>query len=151
MEQNLAGHITLAVRALQQATAEAQRALARRLELGLSDVAALDHLVRSRTPLGPVELGELLGIRSASATVLVDRLVEAGHVVRTNHPSDRRRRVLYTTEQARAEVLRAVQPLIDALQELAAGLDDEQAHTVLLFLQRAADVHAAYARDCERQ
>ena len=145
MEDGIDWQIALAIRALQQAADGAQRALAHRLGLGPTDVAALDHLVRSREPLGPVELGDLLGIRSASATVLVDRLERAGHVIRAPHPHDRRRRVLETTEHARTEVLAALQPLIDPLRDLARALDDDDAETVLRFLRQAAAIYADYA------
>ncbi len=145
MHPSIDWEIARALRVLQQATDDAQRALARRLGMGPTDVAALDHLIGSQTPLGPVELGDLLGIRSASATVLVDRLEQAGHVVREPHPHDRRRRTLKPTERARAEVHTALQPLIGPLQELARTLTDEHARVVLRFLQQAAAVHADYA------
>lgn len=145
MESPVEREIALALRALQHATDDAQGAVARRLGLGLTDVAALDHLISSGTPLGPVELGDRLGIRSASSTVLVDRLERSGHVVRALHPHDRRRRTVVTTERARAEVRTALRPLIDSLQELARTLTDEQAQVVLRFLEQAAAVHEQFA------
>ncbi len=70
----MAREIGLAVRALVLTDREMQTALARRLGVGLTDVRAMEELVASPDVLGPVELGNRLGIRSASATVLVDRL-----------------------------------------------------------------------------
>lgn len=142
-----AAEIPLAVRALQQASGQAQRVLAARLDLGPNDLTAIDHLLSAAEPLGPVELGELLGIRSASATVLVDRLEQAGHLTRTPHPLDRRRRVLRPTDHARTEVLTALTPLIEPLHELAETLTDDEAATVLDFLRRAAAVFTTYATD----
>ncbi|MFC5290108.1 MarR family winged helix-turn-helix transcriptional regulator [Actinokineospora guangxiensis] len=46
---------------------------------------------RDGEPLGPSRLARGLGISTASATVLVDRLVAAGHVRRHLDPADRRR------------------------------------------------------------
>lgn len=140
------GHeITLAVRALQQASTQAQRALAARLRLGHNDLSALDLLVEAEEPLGPVELGDLLGMRSASATVLVDRLEQAGHLVRRAHPTDRRRRILEPTDHARAEVFTALTPLIEPLRQLADSLSPAEATTVLEFLRRATDIFTDYA------
>jgi DNA-binding MarR family transcriptional regulator len=55
----------------------AARRLLGRLGIGDTDMTALEHLF-ANGPLGPVELGEKLGLRSASATALVDRLEAAG-------------------------------------------------------------------------
>ena len=139
-----AAAVTLAVRNLQRATAEAQLALARRLDLGVNDLAAIDHLIGDE-PLGPVELGNRLGIRSASATVLADRLEKAGHVVRVPHPTDRRRQTLRPTDHARTEVFRALAPILEPLQALAATLTADEAGVIVRFLQDAAGILTDYA------
>jgi DNA-binding MarR family transcriptional regulator len=89
-------------------------------------------------PLGPVELGARLGLRSASATALVDRLEAMGHVERRPHPSDRRRLVVVPTEHARREAAGALQPLIDGLDEVAAGMTEAEQEVVRRYLERAA-------------
>jgi DNA-binding MarR family transcriptional regulator len=138
------GPVSRAVRQLLLANTEAQHALARRLGLGVNDLAALEHLFGVPQGLGPADLGRLLGIRSASATALVDRLEAAGHVVRESHGSDRRRRVVRPTAHARVELLGALQPLVDAVEEAAAGLGEPEREVVEAFLLRAADlVHRA--------
>ena len=103
----------------------------------------MDHVMNAETPLGPVELGHRLGIKSASATVLVDRLEQAGHLTRTGHPHDRRRRVLRATDHARTEVLAALQPMLDPLMDAVGDLTDEEARTIHKFLQK---VIAAYVQ-----
>lgn len=112
-------------------------AMAQRLGLGDTDLAAMDHLVNSEAPLGTVDLGNRLGIRSASATVLVDRLVAAGHLDRTAHPTDRRRVQLHITESARAEVLQTLLPLRDAVATITGRLSAEEAAAILTFLNDA--------------
>ena len=77
-------------------TAETRTAMARRLGLNPSEVDAMEHLMAE--PMGPVELSRRLHMTSASATVLVDRLEEAGHVAREADPEDRRRRVVRPTD-----------------------------------------------------
>ncbi len=62
-----------------------QMAMARHLRLNETDLVAMDELVTSVAPIGPVELGHWLGFRSASATVMVDRLEAAGHLRRGPH------------------------------------------------------------------
>ena len=79
--------------------------IAARMSLPYNDVRALDLLAASDAPLGPLEIGTHLGMRSASATELVDRLEAGGYVRRTRHPTDRRRVVVEMTEKGRQQAL----------------------------------------------
>ncbi|WNV88195.1 MarR family transcriptional regulator [Umezawaea sp. Da 62-37] len=136
-DPDIAMDISRSLRDLLQAGRGVQATLARRLGVGVTDVEAVSHLVESAEPLGTVELGNRLGIRSASATVLADRLEAAGHLRRHSHPGDRRRVVLRPTDSARAEVRAALGPLLVALGGIVADLDDEQAVVVRDFLRDA--------------
>jgi DNA-binding MarR family transcriptional regulator len=136
-DEHAVAQISLAVRRVLQAGREMQAGLARRLGVRVTDVAALDNVVSAEDPLGTTELGDRLGIRSASAAVLVDRLVAARHLRRRPHPDDRRRVILDATEHARAQVHHELTPLLDELATITRRLDDEQAATVLSFLNDA--------------
>ncbi len=129
-----------AVRMLLHAGREMHASMSRRLGMGDTDLNAMDELVRSAAPMGPVELGNRLGIRSASATVLVTRLQEAGHLERRPHELDRRRITLHATESAKAEVGRTLRPLIAAIDAATAKLTPDEARVVLGYL---TDVTAA--------
>jgi DNA-binding MarR family transcriptional regulator len=129
-----------------RASGDTRAALARRLGIGPTDAAAIDHLVSSPEPLGPVELGNRLGIRSASATTLVDRLVQAGHVERTPHPGDRRRIALQVTDRAFTEVLAALDPMLTGIERAVGRLTPEQAAATTAFLREVAGVMREYAR-----
>ncbi|HEY2191520.1 MAG TPA: MarR family transcriptional regulator, partial [Actinomycetospora sp.] len=85
----------------------------------------------------PVELARRLGIRSASASVLVDRLVHAGHLARVPDPDDGRRTRLVATDHARREALRALGSLLEGLDALTGPLDDRDAAVVRDFLRAA--------------
>lgn len=115
-----------------------QSVVARELGVRVTDVQAVDHVSSAEEPLGTVELGDRLGMRSASAAVLVDRLVDAGHLVRERDPGDRRRVTLTATAHSRAEVRAQLAPMIDELTEVIAQLDQHQAGAVLWFLEQAA-------------
>jgi DNA-binding MarR family transcriptional regulator len=138
-----------ALREALQANTDATHALAARLGIGLSDLSALDHLAGSPEGMGPVELGHRLGMRSASATVLVDRLEKAGHVARLPHPDDRRRISLAVTVTARHELLAALAPLTSAVDELASQLSPEHARVAAQFLRDVAQVFRAYAEETD--
>lgn len=136
-EPDIASDISRSLRDLLRVGRGVETTLARRLGVGVTDVQAVSHLVESGEPLGPVELGNRLGIRSASATVLVDRLEAAGHLRRTDHPEDRRRVVLRPTESARAEVREALVPLLRSIAGVVAALDEGEAVVVRDFLRDA--------------
>lgn len=136
----------LAVQDLVRASGEATTGLARRVGVGVTDVTALDHIL-AQPGAGPTEIGHRLGIRSASATTLVDRLEAAGHVRRAPHPSDRRRQTVEVTEHATAEVLTHLRPLLDRIDEAAAALTPAEAEATVRFLTRVAEAMRAYARE----
>lgn len=119
--------------------------IARRRGTAPSDVWALEHLL-SDGPLGPVELGHRLGMTSASATTLVDRMEAAGHVERRPHPSDRRRLVVAPTERAIAAVEESIAPLIPELVAAAADLTPSERATVAGYLDRVIAALQAYGR-----
>ena len=125
-------------------TQDANLAFAARLDLGRSDVAALE-LLMNEGPLGPVELGDRLGMRSASATALVDRLEAAGHVARVRHPDDRRRVTVVPTEHAREEAGAAIGPLLAGLHAAAARLRADERAVVVGYLEEVAAALRAYA------
>ena len=139
--------LSRALREVLQANADAVHALAVRLGIGHSDLSALDYLASSPEGVGPVELGHRLGMRSASATVLVDRLEKAGHVARLAHPDDKRRISLAVTATARQELLTALAPLTGAVDELASQLSPEHARVTAQFLRDAAQIFRAYAEE----
>ncbi|MGH3568177.1 MAG: MarR family winged helix-turn-helix transcriptional regulator [Pseudonocardia sp.] len=139
-----AREISWALWAVLRTADEAERAVARDLALPQMDARALDHILRSTEPLGPVEMGRRLGISSGSATVLVDRLVDSGHLVRRPHPDDGRRRVVDATDMARNDSVTALAPLLRDLDAVAARLDPHTATAVLTYLRNVADVQRAH-------
>lgn len=141
----LGAEIGMAVRQVLRLAPDVHAALAHRLGVGVTDLLALDHLSTPPPPDGVVDLGRRLGVTSASATVLVDRLVAADHVRRVAHPHDGRRTRLEMTSHAETEVRAALDPLIAQLAGVVADLDDDQARTVLTFLTELTGVLERFA------
>lgn len=133
-----------AIRELLRISPAVHGAIADRLGIGVTDLLALDHATASPTPLGVVALGRRLGIRSASATVLVDRLVAAGHLERGPHPTDRRRTTLHPTDAARHEIRAALHPLLVDLDTITGALAEPEAAAVLRFLHQITAVLDAF-------
>ncbi len=128
------------------AAAELDVALGRRLRLSPGDYLAMKHLMTSEDALGPVELGALVGLTSGSATGLVDRLERAGHVQRHRDPHDRRRLILEPTERTLNETEVELQPLNDALQDLAETYTEDERAAIARFLGEVTAVYRAFNR-----
>jgi DNA-binding MarR family transcriptional regulator len=126
---------TFAVRDLIDASQDLVVRMARAMRMNVTDMTAV-HLLADRGPMGAAELAERLGIRSASATVLVDRLEAAGHVQRTPHPTDRRRVTLAVTPSARAFSVDAWLPGLRLVDDVCRALPPDEAAVVRAFLDR---------------
>ena len=135
---------TWALWELMRAAADTGHTLAARMGLPYNDVRALDVLTRSEESLGPVELGNRLGMRSASATELVDRLEAGGHVRRVRHPRDRRRVVLEVTEMGWHAAMAQLGPLLARFDRVAEGLDPEGRAAVVEYLRAIAAEQRAF-------
>ena len=130
-----------ALRELQSAMDGAAPAIARRAGLSSNDLAGLD-VVASAVPghhVGPADVARHLGITTASATAMVDRLVSSGHVQRHPHDSDRRRVVLRHTPKAENDLWQALGPLLGDLSAVLAGYSERDRATIAGFLREAAD------------
>ncbi|MFL6177236.1 MAG: MarR family winged helix-turn-helix transcriptional regulator [Ornithinibacter sp.] len=102
--------------------------VARRAGLSTSELHSLRHLMEN--PMGPVELARALGVTSAAASGVVDRLVARGHAQRRPHADDGRRTEVLITESGRLEVFERLAPMFAALAELDSSLSEEE-HTVV--------------------
>ncbi|MGZ5400321.1 MAG: MarR family winged helix-turn-helix transcriptional regulator [Nocardioides sp.] len=110
-------------------------AVARKADLSHTELTALDQLSRRRW--GPSELARHLGVTSAAASGIVDRLVARGHVERRPHEADRRRTQVVLTDSGRAEVLGHLMPMFVALDELDRSLSDDDRAVVARYLEGA--------------
>lgn len=126
------------LRLVMRASHEASLATARRMGLGLNDLAALD-LLGLDGPQGAASIARRLGMRSASATLLVDRLEAAGHVERQRDSPDRRRITVQPTEQAYRDSLAAMEPMLRSLAAAGADLDDRERAIVERYLRAVVD------------
>jgi DNA-binding MarR family transcriptional regulator len=70
---------------------------ARKNELSMSQIGALFHLEKMGTS-GVTDLGEHLGVTSAAASQMLERLVQQGLIQRSEDPHDRRVKQINLTE-----------------------------------------------------
>jgi DNA-binding MarR family transcriptional regulator len=125
--QDSVAPVTAALRDAIGASEELTARLARELDMNASDAQAL-YLLRQDGPMGVAELAGRLGMRGASATVLVDRLERAGHAVRERDPHDRRRVSVSVTQAAVDAIVPVWSPHVRAIDAVAGTFSaDEQA------------------------
>jgi DNA-binding MarR family transcriptional regulator len=120
---------------LLDAGSAAPSAVARRAGLSPSELHALRHL--SRAPMGPADLARVLGVTTAAASGVVDRLVGNGHAERRPHTVDGRRTEVHLTDSGRAEAIGHLAPMFGALAALDASLSEEERVVVDRYLDGA--------------
>jgi len=127
---NLMRRYRAAESAMRQRTRDAMR-------MGETDLLALRHLMkagREGRMLRGRDLADLLGISSASVTILVDRLEAGGHVRRDRHPTDRRATVITATSDTDAEVRQTLGAMHQRMIATADRLGDDELVAVQRFL-----------------
>jgi DNA-binding MarR family transcriptional regulator len=138
-----------AVRELVAADREMRQALGARMALGERDLRAVRVVIaasRNARAITPRELATELGISTAATTVLLDRLVAAGHVERAAHPTDKRSKVVVATPHAYTESRRQLAASHDAMRAAAAAVPPTARPAVLAFLEELVDVMRAAAQ-----
>ncbi len=124
-----------ALRTLTRLSGQVAPAVARRASLTHNELRALEHLMDQ--PMGPGELGRILGVSSAAASGIIDRLEARGHAQRTSHASDGRRTSVTISSSGRSEVVGYLMPMFRELAALDASLSEEERAAVDRFLQGA--------------
>ncbi len=125
--------VLLACRELGRAMDLFDEAACARLDLGRSDLRALNLLEHG--PVGASALADQLGLTRSAVTALIDRLVHAGFVARAAVPGDRRAtavELMPATWQAFAEVYR---PLGKRVAAAVAALPEPERHALLTALR----------------
>ena len=138
---------TWAVRDLLTAVDDAELELARRMGLGATDLAAVEHVVFADADLGPGELASRMSLSPAAVTEVVDRLERAGHVERHRDERDRRRVRLVPTEHAVGEVMTRMSGLFAALDGLVEGASPAERAAIRGYLERAAAAYRGWTAD----
>lgn len=110
-------------------------ALARRTGLSHTELSALEHLLEE--PLGPSELAQRIGVTTAAASGIVDRLVARGHAERQRHPTDRRRTAVTCTGSGREELMEHLMPMFLELARLDDDFTEDERAVITRFLVAA--------------
>lgn len=120
----------------------------RSMDVNETDFAAMQHLMK-RMSMSPGELAQLLHLTPAATTTVIDRLVSKGHVMRTPHPTDRRRTVISPSPESVRATMEKLMPMIMAVDRKARGYDDEGQRVLVDFLSGVVESITSRISDLE--
>lgn len=103
-----------------------------------TDFQAMQHLMPVTT-MSPGELASLMHLTSAAVTSIIDRLVKAGHVERSAHPTDRRKRLISVTTGAKRDAMLHLMPMIMESDASVRAMDPAAQEAVERYLLATAD------------
>jgi DNA-binding MarR family transcriptional regulator len=135
------------VRQIQVAGSMAEQAMARRLEINGTDLAAMGHVGAAEPPIGPRELSYRLGLSPAAVTEVVDRLEASGHLVRHRDTRDRRRVQLRPSDTAIGRVMAELAPLTGELDALAESFDERERAAIRRYLDGVLIAYTRFHQD----
>jgi DNA-binding MarR family transcriptional regulator len=113
------------------------------MHLNNTDLTALlyiDRMERRGTPPRVGDLTDYLAVSTATATTIVNRLSDAGHVERRPDPGDGRGRTIRTTSTSRESIGDQFADIRAELDDLVAGVDDAEERRMLELLHRVRDI-----------
>ena len=120
------------LRRLLNTSGQVTPALARRTGLSHTELSVLEHVMEE--PMGPSELAQRIGVTTAAASGIVDRLVARGHAERQPHPTDRRRTAVTCTSSGREALMEHLMPMFLELAALDDDFTDAELQVIHRFL-----------------
>ena len=129
-----ASEVSWAVRALQRAQIELDRALADQMGLRALDYAAMTFLLQATHPPGPVELATWLGISTGSGPSSPTDWSAAGTCTAAGAADDRRRVVLELDHDAVAAMVDRLRPLFTDLEHVADTFTEDERAAITRYL-----------------
>jgi DNA-binding MarR family transcriptional regulator len=138
----------LSMRGFLTAHDEMQRRQARQMGINATDMQAL-RLLDLHGPLGPTELARRLDLRSASVTVLLDRLEAVGFIERLRDDHDRRRVTVRALPHALELLFDTWAPIVRAMDDVGHRLTPAQQQVVCSFFDDVAAVLGSTTEDAQ--
>jgi len=121
--------------------------------LQAADLRALVAIMSAEgngTPLTAGQLREQLGLSSGGASLVIDRLEQAGHIRRArDHPTDNRVVHLRYTDQGRATGLAFFGSLGDRAHAILDGFTEDELQVIARFITAMADTARQHVRELE--
>ena len=110
------------------------------LSVNRRDFDAMQHLIQSG-PLSPTDIAHRLGVTTAAATVIVDRLTAVGHVTREPHPSDRRGVLVVPNPDSVKQAMGRILPLIMGVDRALDDFGSAEQAAITEYLRRVVELY----------
>jgi len=111
---------------------------ARESGLSMSHLGAIFHIHRIGS-CGVTEIGEHLGVTSAAASQMLDRLVQQGLVLRAEDAVDRRVKRIELTEKGQQILEEGIRTRQSLLDDLASAFTEDERETITFALKILID------------
>jgi DNA-binding MarR family transcriptional regulator len=129
---------TLLVQQVIALNKEFEAATSRAIGLNSTDMAALGEVMMAG-PQSPTDLARRLQVSTAAVTTIVDRLEAAGHVTRSQHPTDRRGVLVSPTPESVDRAMRTLLPVAQAIDSALDQFDEDQRAVITTYLETVAE------------
>jgi len=129
----------IALRRILRATELYGRELAKSAGLTAVQIRVL-QIVAETGASTPKALSTRMGVSQATITTLIDRLVAKGLVSRQRSEADRRQTNIFLTDEGRASIARAPDPLQDRYVDRFDALPDWEQAMIVAALERVASL-----------
>jgi DNA-binding MarR family transcriptional regulator len=136
---------TMLLREFVQVSEEFERKMGRELGVNQTDLLAMQHLI-SGGPLSPSEIAGRLGVTTAAATTIVDRLAKVGHVTRHSNEHDRRGIVVVPEPESVRRALDVLQPMVQAVDAALGEFDEAEQRAITAYLTHVLEIYRQHAR-----
>lgn len=116
--------------------------ISEKLGLNATDHKCLDYLNRT----GPVtagQLAQLTGLTTGAVTSVIDRLEQAGYVVRDKDPNDRRRVVVKPVPEGSAQISPLFQSVMQSTLRVVSQYTDQELQLILDFIKQCNEMTLA--------
>jgi DNA-binding MarR family transcriptional regulator len=135
---------TVLLREFLRVSDDFERRLGRELDVNPTDLTAMEHLIESG-PLSPSEIAARLGVTTAAATTIVDRLSKVGHVHRESNERDRRGVIVVPEPESVQRAFDAIRPMVQAVDEALGDFNEAEQRAITAYLERVLEIYRAHA------
>jgi DNA-binding MarR family transcriptional regulator len=127
-------------------TSEFEATVSAALSVNRRDFDAMQHLIQNGA-LTPTEIAHRLGVTTAAATVIVDRLTAVGHVTRQPHPTDRRGVLVVPTPESVTQAMGRIMPLIMGVDRALDDFGTAEQAAITEYLRRVVELYKEQISD----
>ncbi len=131
---------TSLLREIQQISDDFEVHMGRSLTVNSTDLKAMEHLIMNG-PLSPTQIASRLGVSTAAATVVIDRLTTVGHVTRTANPTDRRGVVVVPSPTSVAQAMGVLMPMVMGIDQVIHEFTPDEQDVITQYLRRVVEVY----------